>query len=81
MVSATMGEMQEWVNLSVSMLKLTAAQEVRYVHSLTGDGAKAAKFCVTSGSATRSHVSWFIWASCVIHILLPLLNWCRTVGG
>ena len=47
-MSATMGEMQGWVSLLVSVLKLTAAQEVRYVHSLTVYGARAVNFYVTS---------------------------------
>ena len=50
-MSATVGEMQGGVSLSVSILKLTAAQEVRYVHGLTvyGARARAVNFCVTGG--------------------------------
>ena len=50
-MSATMGEMQGWgksVSLSLSILKLTAAQEARYVHSLTVYGGRAVNFYPTS---------------------------------
>ena len=37
-----------WISLSVSILRLTAAQEVRYVHSFTVYGARAVNFYVTT---------------------------------
>ena len=42
------GSVCQWVSMPVSILKLIAAEEVRYVWCLTFYGARAVNFCVIS---------------------------------